>query len=124
MTAIERERDLSAELWERIRQIPLGPAEGWLTYGLVTLLAMTVAWSLDDAAWVLGNPDYGDYYIWAAILGVLAALGQPSRRSDRRGPRPARLRRPDPGSRWGVEPGAVPRHLDISSQCLDRPRHP
>ena len=32
-------------------------AEGWLSLALVAVLAVSVAWSLDDAGWVLGQRD-------------------------------------------------------------------
>jgi transglutaminase-like putative cysteine protease len=74
MTAADTVRSRNDSIRARLEAIPRAPAEGWLTYALVTLMALTVAWSADDAAWVLGNPDYGDFYIWAAVLGVLVAF--------------------------------------------------
>jgi transglutaminase-like putative cysteine protease len=60
-----------------VRRVLAGPAEGWLTLLFVMLMALTVAWSLDDAAWVLGEPDWGDFYapvaIMATLLGFIAA---------------------------------------------------
>jgi transglutaminase-like putative cysteine protease len=53
-----------------LRRFPLAPAEGWISVGFVALMAMTVAWSLDDAAWVLGQRDWGDFYAWAALIAV------------------------------------------------------
>jgi transglutaminase-like putative cysteine protease len=41
---------------------------------LVALLAVSVAWSLDDAALVLGNRDWTDFLAWAALGGVLAGF--------------------------------------------------
>ncbi len=49
------------------------PAEGWLSLFLVALLAVSVAWSLDDAALVLGNRDWTDFLAWVSLGGV--ALG-------------------------------------------------
>jgi transglutaminase-like putative cysteine protease len=74
MTAAADVRSYDNSFLTRLRQLPTSPSEGWLTYALVTVMALTVAWSVDDAAWVLGNPDYGDFYIWASILGVLVAF--------------------------------------------------
>ena len=74
MTAATDVRSYEESFLDRLRQVPWSPAEGWLTYVLVTLMAMTLAWSVDDAAWVLGNPDYGDFYQQAAILGVLVGF--------------------------------------------------
>jgi len=50
-----------------------GPTEGWLSLVLVAILAVTVAWSLDDAALVLGQREWTDFLAWAALGGV--ALG-------------------------------------------------
>jgi hypothetical protein len=59
-----------------IRRLPLAPAEGWLTLALVTLMALTVAWSLDDAAWVLNRGELGDFLAPAAIIAsILAFVG-------------------------------------------------
>jgi transglutaminase-like putative cysteine protease len=56
------------------RRIPLAPAEGWLTLGLVLLLCFTMAWAIDDARWVLGNAKYLDYLVVAAAGGVLSGF--------------------------------------------------
>jgi transglutaminase-like putative cysteine protease len=54
------------------RRIPLAPAEGWLTLGLVLLLCLSLAWALDDALLVLGQDEFTDFLAWTAIGGVLA----------------------------------------------------
>ena len=46
------------------------PAEGWLTVALLFLLGVTLAWSLDDAAWVLGRSDLTDFLPWAILGGI------------------------------------------------------
>lgn len=56
------------------RKIPLAPAEGWLTLGLVILLCLTVAWAIDDVALVLGQERYTDHLPLAAVLGVLCGF--------------------------------------------------
>ena len=56
------------------RRIPLGPAEGWLTLASVVLICLTMAWAIDDARWVLGNPDYLDLLAVAAVGGVLVGF--------------------------------------------------
>ncbi|HEV8402850.1 MAG TPA: transglutaminase domain-containing protein [Candidatus Limnocylindrales bacterium] len=56
------------------RRIPLAPAEGWVTLGLVLLICLTMAWALDDARWVLGRAKYLDYLVVAAIGGVLVGF--------------------------------------------------
>lgn len=50
------------------------PREGWLSLVLVAILAVTVAWSLDDAALVLGQRDWTDFLAWAALGGVIAGF--------------------------------------------------
>jgi transglutaminase-like putative cysteine protease len=52
------------------RRIPLAPAEGWTTLGLVLLLCLTLAWSIDDASWVVGPRGLTDFLAWAVALGV------------------------------------------------------
>ena len=56
------------------RRIPLAPIEGWATVGLALLLCLTFAWSLDDARWVLGRPEYLDFLQWMALGGVLVGF--------------------------------------------------
>ena len=52
------------------RRFPLAPAEGWTTLGLVLLLCLTLAWSIDDASWVVGPRGLTDYLPLAIVLGV------------------------------------------------------
>lgn len=52
----------------------LAPAEGWITVILVLVLCLTLAWSLDDARWVLGRETYLDFLPLAAGGGVLAGF--------------------------------------------------
>ena len=52
------------------RRIPLAPEEGWLTVLLVILLVMPVAWSIDDARWVLGQRALTSFLPWAVIGGA------------------------------------------------------
>jgi hypothetical protein len=56
------------------RRLPLGPAEGWLTLASVFLICLTMAWAIDDSRWVLGNPDYLDLLVVAAVGGVLVGF--------------------------------------------------
>ncbi len=56
------------------RRIPLSPIEGWVTVGLTLILCLTFAWSLDDARWVLGRPEYLDFLQWMALGGVLVGF--------------------------------------------------
>ena len=52
------------------RRIPLAPAEGWLTILLVILLVMPIAWSIDDARWVLGQQELTRFLPWAIVGGA------------------------------------------------------
>ena len=38
------------------------------------LICLTMAWAIDDARWVLGNPDYLDLLVLAAVGGVLVGF--------------------------------------------------
>jgi hypothetical protein len=55
-------------------RIPLVPAEGWATLGLTLLLCLTLAWSLDDARWVLGRETYLDFLPLAVAGGILVGF--------------------------------------------------
>ncbi|HET7031262.1 MAG TPA: transglutaminaseTgpA domain-containing protein [Candidatus Limnocylindrales bacterium] len=60
---------------ERLRaRTTAAPTEGWVSLVLVALLAVTVGWSLDDAALVLGNRAWTDFLPWAALGGVLVGF--------------------------------------------------
>lgn len=50
------------------------PAEGWLTVGLVALMAVTVGWSLDDPGWVTGRVELTDFLAPAALVGAAAGF--------------------------------------------------
>ena len=49
----------------RVR-LAAAPAEGWISLFLVAVLAVSVAWSLDDAALVLGQRAWTDFLPWPA----------------------------------------------------------
>lgn len=57
------------------RRLPLEPAEGWLTLGLLLLLCLTLAWSLDGARLILGRDRDTDFLPWVAVLGVATGVG-------------------------------------------------
>lgn len=59
------------------RRVPLAPPEGWLTLGLVILLGLSLAWSLDDARLVLGRDHLTDFLVWTAVGGALAGFVGP-----------------------------------------------
>ena len=50
------------------------PAEGWISLLLVAVLAVSVAWSLDDAALVLGQRSWTDFLPWVSLLGVASGF--------------------------------------------------
>ena len=56
------------------RRLTLAPEEGWLTLGLVLLLCLTLAWSVDGARYVLGRDEYLDFLVYAAAGGVLVGF--------------------------------------------------
>ncbi|HEY7736420.1 MAG TPA: transglutaminase domain-containing protein [Candidatus Limnocylindrales bacterium] len=47
------------------------PSEGWLSLAFVAFMSLAVAWSIDDAGWVLGQVEYTDFLAPAALAGVL-----------------------------------------------------
>jgi transglutaminase-like putative cysteine protease len=51
-----------------------GPAPDWLSLFLVAVMAVSVAWSLDDSALVLGRGDWTDMLPWTALCGVIAGF--------------------------------------------------
>jgi transglutaminase-like putative cysteine protease len=55
-------------------RLALAPSEGWVTLGLTLLLCLTLAWSLDDARWVLGRETYLDFLPLATAGGVLSGF--------------------------------------------------
>jgi hypothetical protein len=63
------------QMRERLRRLPKGPAEGWLSLLCVFVLTMTVAWSIDDAAWVLGRDHFTDFLAltvgWGIVIGFI-----------------------------------------------------
>jgi transglutaminase-like putative cysteine protease len=56
------------------RRFRLEPEEGWLTLGLVLLICLTLAWSVDAVPWIAGRDEYLDYLVWAAAGGVLVGF--------------------------------------------------
>jgi hypothetical protein len=59
---------------DRRLPVPDGPAEGWLTVGLVLLLVLPVTWSIEDARWVLGNGNLTDFLPWAIVGGAASGM--------------------------------------------------
>ncbi len=60
-----------------MRRIGSGPAEGWLSVGLVLIMCVTMAWAIDDVAPVMGRGAFTDFLTWAAIVGVLVGFVGP-----------------------------------------------
>ncbi|MEO5941088.1 MAG: hypothetical protein ABIZ72_08850, partial [Candidatus Limnocylindrales bacterium] len=50
------------------------PAEGWISLFLVAILVVAVAWSLDDAALVIGQRAWTDFLPWASLGGMAAGF--------------------------------------------------
>ena len=55
-------------------RLAAAPAEGWVSLVLVSVLAVSVAWSLDDSALVLGQRAWTDFLPWVSLLGVAAGF--------------------------------------------------
>jgi hypothetical protein len=51
--------------------------DGWFTVALVTLICVTLAWSLDDALLVLGHDELTDFLPWMALGGVAVGFVGP-----------------------------------------------
>jgi transglutaminase-like putative cysteine protease len=47
------------------------PDEGWLSLPLVLILAGTMAWSIADARWILGQDSLTSFLIWVALAASL-----------------------------------------------------
>jgi hypothetical protein len=47
------------------------PDEGWTSLPLVLLLAATMAWSVADARWILGQDQLTSFLVWAAVAAAL-----------------------------------------------------
>ena len=54
----------------KLSRAKLAPEEGWASVFLVGLMALTMAWSIGDAGWVLGRSEWTNFLPWAALLGV------------------------------------------------------
>ena len=59
---------------ESVSRLPLPSVQSLVTLALVALMSITVAWSIDDAAWVLGDTTYGDFLVYSAILATLVGF--------------------------------------------------
>jgi len=65
------------ELRERLRRLPKAPVEGWISLAGILVLTLALAWSLDDAAWVLGRDHFTDFLAltvgWGVAIGFIGA---------------------------------------------------
>ena len=65
------------ELRERVRRVPKAPVEGWISLAGILVLTLTLAWSIDDAAWVLGRDHFTDFLAltvgWGIAIGFIGA---------------------------------------------------
>ena len=65
------------ELRERVRRLPKAPVEGWISLVGILVLTLTLAWSIDDAAWVLGRDNFLDFLAltvgWGIAIGFIGA---------------------------------------------------
>jgi hypothetical protein len=76
----ERDNDEANVLSRALER--LRPDEGWLSLGLVFILAGVMAWSIADARWILGRDDLTSFVIWIALAAafwgyISARLGLP-----------------------------------------------
>ena len=53
---------------------PSRPAEGWLVLALVVIMALVLAWAIDDVAYVNGDEALTDSLSWFALLAVAVAF--------------------------------------------------
>jgi len=56
------------------RRLIAGPEEGWSSLLLLLVMVLAMAWSIDDARWVLGRNENTDFLAWIATTGVLFGL--------------------------------------------------
>ncbi len=65
------------DLRERVRRMKKAPIEGWISVVGVLVLTLTLAWSIDDAAWVLGRDHFTDFLAltvgWGVAIGFIGA---------------------------------------------------
>ena len=65
------------ELRERISRLPKAPVEGWISLVGILVLTLTLAWSIDGAAWVLGRDQFTDFLAltvgWGIAIGFIGA---------------------------------------------------
>ena len=74
MTALA-DTQTGRSLGELIVRIPFRPAEGWLSLFATLLLPLSLAWSLENAAWTPGSAHDADFLSWMAVVGFAIGIG-------------------------------------------------
>ena len=59
-----------SELWDRFRY----PRAGWLSLGLLMVIALSVAWSVQDAGWLDQLEYLAPIAVWAVLFGGLIGI--------------------------------------------------
>jgi transglutaminase-like putative cysteine protease len=65
-----RGHGLVSELWDRVRY----PRAGWLSLGLLAVMALSVAWSVQSAAWLDQLEFLAPLALWAVLFGGLIGV--------------------------------------------------
>jgi transglutaminase-like putative cysteine protease len=60
-----------------LARLPFRPAEGWLALAFVVVMIVSLAWSIDDAKWVLGAGGLTDFLPLVGLAGILVGFGGP-----------------------------------------------
>lgn len=74
MTAVPAAARPVPDLGAWARRLIAGPAEGWSSLLLLLVMGLTMAWSMDDARWVLGRDENLDFLAWMVPAAVLLGL--------------------------------------------------
>lgn len=61
-----------AELWERLRY----PRAGWLSLGLIAVMALALSWSVQGAGWLEQMEFLPPVALWAVLFGALVGILQ------------------------------------------------
>ena len=120
------------ELRDRWRHLPKAPVEGWISLAGILVLTLALAWSIDDAAWVLGRDHFrtpgldgrvGGRHRVHRREGRLGALADLSRRVAPCRAHRAALRRRRPAARSDLG-HPVPGDRNVARRGVARPRPP
>ncbi|MEW5989843.1 MAG: transglutaminase domain-containing protein [Chloroflexota bacterium] len=69
--------DATSLLMPWLPNLPFRPAEGWLALACVVVIVTSLAWSIDDARWVLGAGELTDFLPLVGLAGILVGFGGP-----------------------------------------------